>query len=1224
MHRPPNTKWGAILSLLTAIVATGAQPYKPPERLMVVRPTLGEHVQRPLRYRPDGTDFVIENGREFFNRPLYGPNTVFRVDAGDKPEFSLYLPGRGGNLRIGIRTSKGAKWLHEADHIMARYRPGSMVYEIRDSLLRNGTLNLTVLSMHTADGLLVSAEAHGLEGTVELVWAFGGASGEKGRRGGDIGCEDEPVGEFFQLRPEQCRGNAFTTDANGFTLTSRSAVITGVMPLDAKLSVADATKWSSPDELLSGAQANPELPVVVGSVALPLDQPVFLALQRIVDNAPALKPTDLPALFAETERQRQLRAGRVTVETPDPFINVAVAALCIAADGIWDEASGTVMHGAVAWRSRLLGWRGPYSCDALGWHERAKRHLTYWATQQNTSPVPDAILPADPTSNLSRNEPSLHSNGDMSGKHYDMNLVYIDMLLRHLLWTGDLDLAQQLWPVIERHLAWERRLFRRPFGPDRLPLYEAYAAIWASDDLQYNGGGVTHASAYNYYHNKMVARLAKMLGKDPAPYQREAELILEAMRRELWSPEVGCYAEWKDLLGLQLTHPAAALWTVYHTIDSQVPTPFEAWQMTRFVDTHTAHIPIVGPGVPQGDYFTLPTTSWMPYTWSTNNVVMAEAAHTALAYWQAGRNERAFDLFKGSILDSMYLGLCPGNLGMCTYFDMARGESQRDFGDAVGICSRTLIEGLFGIRPDMLTGQLRIEPGLPAQWDHAKLYHPDLDFAFERQGLTDTYVVRSHFSKPMTLRLTVPAFRDGVAAVTVNGQNTAWQPVEDAVGHARITVEAQAAPEHKIVIAWHGDSLVVPSVPPVAAKGQGLVVQFGSATLEETADPQKALTNPSVETHSLRAVTGGMLGDRTIFAHLRQGQMRWWAPLAFEIRPPYEIIASQTQDTEHLRFRIRNNTPSPVARQGGGEIPVYGVSEEIASSARGLLPGTNRISVELDNGDLVEGEVTNWKLTPTSAKVAWDMVDLTRIANDKVTRIFQNNYLSPRSPYCSLAIPKQGIGSWCDYRKTFDVNDRGLREAADRNDGRFVLPQGVPFKTPGVGDANNIVFTSQWDDYPDEVSIRLAGQASRVFLLMAGSTNSMQSRFDNGEVVVTYADGSTERLALRNPTTWWPIDQDYFIDDYAFSRPEAIPPRVDLQTGAVRVLEVPTFKGHGGPVRGGAATVLDIPLTDTKELESLTVRTLANEVVVGLMAVTLARPAAEMKDLRPVPTQATR
>jgi hypothetical protein len=50
-----------------------------------------------------------------------------------------------------------------------------------------------------------------------------------------------------------------------------------------------------------------------------------------------------------------------------------------------------------------------------------------------------------------------------------------------------------------------------------------------------------------------------------------------------------------------------------------------------------------------------------------------------------------------------------------------------------------------------------------------------------------------------------------------------------------------------------------------------------------------------------------------------------------------------------------------------------------------------------------------------------------------------------------------------------------------------------------------------------------------------------------------------------------------------------------------------SFKGKGRKVPGGAATVLDLPLNTTKELKSLTVRTLANEVVIGLMAVTLER-----------------
>ena len=364
----------------------------------------------------------------------------------------------------------------------------------------------------------------------------------------------------------------------------------------------------------------------------------------------------------------------MVVETPDPFINAAAAALNIAADAVWDDKQQSFMHGAVAWRTRLLGWRGQYAGDALGWHDRTAAHFAGFAKKQNTSPIPATIPPADEQFNLARSEAAIHSNGDLSKNHYDMNLVAVDAFFRHLLWTGDTNYAREMWPVIERHLAWERRLFRREFGPDKLPLYEAYAAIWASDDLNYNGGGTAHASAYNYFANTMAARVAKILGKDPAPYETEADLILRGMNKYLWLADEGNFAESKDLLGLQLVHPNSGLWTFYHTMDSEVPTPQQAWQMSRWIDTHIAHIPIRGANVPDENLFTLPETSWMPYQWSLNNVVMAEAAHTSLGFWQANRPETAFPLFKGELLDSMFLGLCPGNFG-CD--DVARHGARR-------------------------------------------------------------------------------------------------------------------------------------------------------------------------------------------------------------------------------------------------------------------------------------------------------------------------------------------------------------------------------------------------------------------------------------------------------------------------------------------------------------------------------------------------------------------
>jgi hypothetical protein len=47
---------------------------------------------------------------------------------------------------------------------------------------------------------------------------------------------------------------------------------------------------------------------------------------------------------------------------------------------------------------------------------------------------------------------------------------------------------------------------------------------------------------------------------------------------------------------------------------------------------------------------------------------------------------------------------------------------------------------------------------------------------------------------------------------------------------------------------------------------------------------------------------------------------------------------------------------------------------------------------------------------------------------------------------------------------------------AARGGGKTTLPSGVPLQTPGGVDPSNIVFASQWDHYPREVSGPLSDQ----------------------------------------------------------------------------------------------------------------------------------------------------
>ena len=1181
---------------------------------------------RPLRYTPQGTDFVITNGAEFFNRPLYGGNEGFRVEAGDRSEFSFFLPGRGGNLRLGLLPQNQAGdskpiWLDNAQNVIARYRPGSMVYEIRDPLLGQGSLTVTAIPLADAEGLVVRVESTSGVGPLNLLWAYGGANGDHGRRNGDLGGERVPISQFFQLKPDYCRSNAFHIRPDGFTLPTKSGTMLAVTSGANKPVVADAGKWNSPFALLASSGKPTTTPVVVQEISLQTGSPVFVAFQLVrPGKTPLLRADELAKVFSTAETHRQELAGRIGVETPDDYINAAAAAVSVAADAVWDEKEGAFMHGANAWRVKLLGWRAAYAGDALGWHDRTQRHFTGFAVRQNTNVIPEKIPPADGESNLSRNESALHSNGDFADEephHYDMNLVAVDTFFRHLLWTGDLAYAAKMWPVIERHLAWERRLFRRPYGTDQLPLYEAYCCIWASDDLEYDGGGTMHATAYNYWHNLMAARVAKLLGKDPSLYEHEAALVREAMQRELWLRNLGWFAEFKDYLGLQAVHPNAAVWTFYHTLDSVAATPVQAWQMSRFVDTQLAHIPLTGRGVVPGN-FQLPTTSWMPYMWSINNVALEESAHTALGLWQAGRADSAFPLLKGALLDSMFLGTCPGNAGMTTALDENSGERYRDFGDSIGITSRALVEGLFGLTPDLLTGELRIRPGFPPDWNSARIRHPDVGFEFHRDGLKETFVVESKLSKPMTLRLQIIALRDRVAKVHVNGEPAPWRALPESVGSPRIEILAPSVFRNEITVEWSGENVEPVTVEKICAVGQPLEVKFNSAKIVEVFDPQTVLTNVTLRGTEFTATAVGTLGHRTVFAKVEQEDLRWSQPVALELRQPLEIIASDEQDAESLRFRLRNNTANDLAADA--EIQFSGrtlkrqlavraaqESKEIILPAIDLPPGSQSVSVKFSDSQKVAGVVENWRLDPSRATVKWESVDLTPFFNDRVTQIFRNEYRSPRSPFCSLALPKQGIGGWCDYQTTADIDDSGLRAVSAKHGAIFPTPMGIPFQTPPTAAAKNIIFTSQWDNYPRAVTVPLTGKASRASLLMAGSANPMQCRFDNGEVVATYTDGSTERLVLREPATWWPIEQDYFVDKFAFNRPEPVPPRVDLKTGAVRVLTPADCRSKNRIIPGGAATVLDLPLNPAKELKSLTLRTFSNELVIGLMAVSLMR-----------------
>ena len=217
--------YGVFLIFLFSLPSVFAQELYPPRLI----PGNWHNEQRSLRYHPDGADFIIKNGNRRFTRALYGTNTAFRVEAGDLPEFAMYMPGMGGNLKFGLMVGVESKWLIAAEDIVARYRAGAMIYDIKDPMLGNGTLHMEVLALSTSEGLVLKAHFENVDRDVTLLWAFGGVSGKNFSRSGDMGPDPESV---FYLKPENCKDNVYSINGNSFRLAyGKNRSLTGFFPL---------------------------------------------------------------------------------------------------------------------------------------------------------------------------------------------------------------------------------------------------------------------------------------------------------------------------------------------------------------------------------------------------------------------------------------------------------------------------------------------------------------------------------------------------------------------------------------------------------------------------------------------------------------------------------------------------------------------------------------------------------------------------------------------------------------------------------------------------------------------------------------------------------------------------------------------------------------------------------------------------------------------------------
>lgn len=409
---------------------------------------------------------------------------------------------------MAVATPADTVWVDQLEYIESRFRSGQRTYILRDSeVLGNGTLKIDAVALSDGDGLVVRHQADGLPEGTRILWIYGGASNQRFSREGDLGAD--PADSFY-IKAENCQGNIYEVNDNRFTLyygqsgrivTDDEAYenpetykpenkgpvfqtdalrITGTFPEETTINLADGNQIHSLSELLDYRKSS--RPVVVAQYAVS-GEPFWFELHN-PESRTEFRYADLAKAFDDGVEFRTRIASTLKINTPDPFLNTLGGIFSGAEDAVWEEPG--YLHGAIGWRIPLTGWRAAYLGDLMGKQERARMHFDGYIASQVTD-VPVTLPPLmDEELNLARSAKiwgtPMYSTGYICRTpnttdvmhHYDMNLVFIDELLWHLNWTGDMEYAREVFPVLQRHLAWEKQLF----DPDNDGLYDGYCCIW--------------------------------------------------------------------------------------------------------------------------------------------------------------------------------------------------------------------------------------------------------------------------------------------------------------------------------------------------------------------------------------------------------------------------------------------------------------------------------------------------------------------------------------------------------------------------------------------------------------------------------------------------------------------------------------------------------------------------------------------------------------------------
>jgi Domain of unknown function (DUF4450) len=1074
-----------------------------------------EDLVTPL-YTVEGDALVRHNGDRFNNRPLYCNQLPAIVVAGDRP---LLRFGSGslqcGTFIVALARGGQVKWLFNGSDITAKYRPGRMEWVIRDASLGGSTVTLGAVPLENGVGMAVRAQIAGAQPGDQLVWVFGGARPlpkESMQSFWDVTTAGREQKMTISFIPADCRSNQVTVAGAQFSVQSPPGKlrvkVTGQVSAEGKLWVADAGAWDKLSALTESRGG--DLPVVAGTIPLDTQREVYWHFKTLTGNSPDARAGPTPAqAFAAGLARAEAIGQRVQVDTPDPWLNAAVGVSGSVMDGVFRD--GMFTHSGMRWGVPLLGWRTIYGGTAYGWHDRVKTQAALCLAKQIKES--DKRTPkADAKNGYSCEglDSRLFGKGRVDFHqpwHYDMQSQFFDQLIHAWRWTGDAELEKRLRPALELHLEY----IKDCFDPDDDGIYESYANTWPTDDQWYNGGGTSEETAYAYQGHKAALDLARRAGDQQAAAFHQARLakIQKGFFDLLWVQPRGHPGAYREQTGYRRLHESCWLYGIFCPIDAGLLSREQAAQSIHYTEWELERV-----RMPYGGQQCWPST-WVPSVWSLREMWPGDNYHLALACFQTGLASEGWELLRGTFPQMMFFGPVPGDLGF--------PNGGTDFNDCASMFCRTVVEGLFGYRPDYPNGLVTIAPQFPPTWNSATIQTPDFSLRFQRTNATTRLRVDLARRAPLLVQLPVSAKH--IVGVKVNGAVSTWK-LQPGFGVSLVEVRVSDGTSAEVEVT------AAEPLPPPGAKtlagnsGETIALAAQEGNIVECLDSQGVLSGLAIKKGNLTGTLTTNAGEHMVLARVAAGNTEHWQ-----------------------RFKIT------VTNVEAGRL-----------QAAKVLPAV-------------------------PAGVSWDCLDLTPALNGDTRAIFKQQYLSPRPATCSLRLAVDGCSTWQmalnPKNKPPEIDFAQVPKLRDGS-GRLLTPQGVPFRW-GDG-TTNIAFTSQWDNWPRQLTFPVKRQGDALWFLICGFTSPMQVRIANAELRLKYADGVEEKLELVPPFSFWSLCA-FGGADYNYQR-----------DGACLPMEPPPIVQLGNNCR---AMLLNLRLRSGVRLDQVTLETLSPETIVGLMGMSL-------------------